>query len=290
MNRYQEITNQIVSSIEKGGYLPWRKPWSVDAGFSLARNIISNKRYRGINQVLLSCSKYEDPRWATFNQVRGLGGKVKKGEKGTSICLYNFAQTQTQPDELGTETQIITQPYLKFFTVFNAEQCEIPHLKPLPQPLNHDVDLQRGLGFVAQMPNKPDVRTGGTRAFYSPTEDYVGMPELDRFESVSMYLSTLYHEFAHSTGHLSRLGRFKPNSILLFGSQDYAFEELVAELASTFLCQEIGIKNSLENHVAYLDNWLERFKADTRYIFRASFKAQRAVDFILNRMEQPCLF
>ena len=66
-----------------------------------------------------------------------------------------------------------------------------------------------------------------------------------------------------------------------FGSEKYAREELVAELASVFLCAETGIQYQAGNHTAYIKSWIKVLKSDPMEIHRASKQAMQAVDYLL---------
>ena len=112
------------------------------------------------------------------------------------------------------------------------------------------------------------------------------MPKKKSFKSVEGYYSTLFHELVHSTGSEKRLGRKTFIDMVPFGSESYAMEELIAEMGSAYLCRFSGILPAeITNTVAYLDNWLEVFKKDKRFIISASGQAQKAVDFVLGRKE-----
>src|SRR5262249_18747428 len=88
---------------------------------------------------------------------------------------------------------------------------------------------------------------------------------------------TCFHELGHWTGHASRLARDLCGSI---SSKLYAREELVAEMASAFLCASLGIVPTVR-HADYLGAWLGGLREDTRAIFRAASLASKAADFIL---------
>jgi antirestriction protein ArdC len=119
---------------------------------------------------------------------------------------------------------------------------------------------------------------GGDSAFYSPARDFISMPPMAAFNSANGYHATLLHESVHATGHKSRLDR---DFSKRFGSESYAFEELVAELGSAMLCAHLGIDGQMqENHVAYIANWLTVLKNDKKAILTASAKAQQALDFL----------
>ena len=72
-----------------------------------------------------------------------------------------------------------------------------------------------------------------------------------------------------------------------FEKSEYAKEELRAELASTFLQQQYGIKfdeKHYENHAAYLQSWAKVLKDDPNELYRAASKAQEMADYIEKNM------
>ncbi len=95
---------------------------------------------------------------------------------------------------------------------------------------------------------------------------------------------------AHSTGSESRLNRIKPSA---FGSEEYAREELVAELGSALVAQRYGIsKNVKDESAAYLKSWLTSLKESPDFIKTTLFDVKRAsamitqcVDAIQEKME-----
>ena len=64
----------------------------------------------------------------------------------------------------------------------------------------------------------------------------------------------------------------------------YAREELVAQLASEFLCQEHGIESQEVNSAAYLASWLRALQGDPRAVVVAASQAERTADWIMRRM------
>src|SRR5207302_4000497 len=131
-------------------------------------------------------------------------------------------------------------PLLRYYTVFNVEQCEgvaCPAVEtrrlfePLPQCEK----------TVREMPNSPRIEQGRTHAFYRPSTDTVTVPQAEQFESRELYYSTLFHELTHSTGHPARLARKGITDAILFGSHEYSREELIAEMGAAFLCGHCGI-------------------------------------------------
>ena len=91
---YQEITNKVIASIEKG-VMPWACGWNKEGDFSLPVNFSTGCNYRGINVMLLWMAQemggFSSPNWMTYNQAIAQGGTVRKGEKGTGIIFYKFS-------------------------------------------------------------------------------------------------------------------------------------------------------------------------------------------------------
>ena len=126
---------------------------------------------------------------------------------------------------------------------------------------------------------KVSVVYGGDRAFYSPHDDSIGMPDASQFESLPRFYSTLFHEIVHSTGHSSRDDRLIRNG---FGSDAYAKEELVAEFGAAFLCVNTDVPLVEEDNAAYLKNWADKCRKDAGLLVTAVNAASRAADFVLD--------
>ena len=90
----------------------------------------------------------------------------------------------------------------------------------------------------------------------------------------------------HWTRHPSRLNRDLGRK--RFGDEGYAFEELVAELGSAFLCADLQITPEIrEDHASYIHEWLKVLKDDKRAVFTAASHASKAVDFLHGLQPQP---
>ena len=270
---YEQVTERIAALLEKGT-VPWRKPWKAQSG--LPRNLVSKKAYRGINVLLLHAMSYESPFWLTFRQAQELGGSVRKGEKACPVVFWK--QHEVEDKETG-ETQKI--PMMRFYYVFNVSQCD--GLKNIPAPVETPFSAPtKPEEIVAFMPKRPEIKHGMRKAFYSPREDIIAMPDRERFDDEAGYYATLYHEMTHSTGHRSRLNRPTLTESEGFGSNPYCKEELIAEMGAAFLCGQAGIaERTEENSAAYIQNWLEALKNDKSLIVQAAGQAQKAADFIL---------
>jgi antirestriction protein ArdC len=281
---YTRITNRVIADLEQG-VRPWMKPWNAEhAAGRITRPLRHNGiPYRGINVVMLwsaSVTKgYACPLWLTFKQTIELGGNVRKGEKG-ELVVYTNNITRTETDDKGEESEREI-PFMKGYTVFNAEQCDdLPaHYSAKAQPpvLTPLQRLEAADRFFAA--TGADIRHGGTRAYYAEKPDYVQMPPFETFRDAESYAATLAHELTHWTKHAKRLARDLGR--VRWGDEGYAREELVAELGAAFLSADIGITPEVrEDHAAYIATWLTVLKMDKRFIFSAAAHAQRAADYL----------
>ena len=230
---YDIITSRIVELLDKG-VVPWRQTWRGGRA-GKPKNLASGKDYRGVNTFLLHCASiaagYESPYWLTFKQAQERGGHVKQGEHGMPVVFWNWVEKEKTDSQTGaTTTEEI--PFLRYYTVFNVEQCEdIDYPKPDTQsnPLDFK-PIAECDAVVAGFTDKPTIEHDGHgRAFYRPSSDTVHLPDKGRFDSEQAYYATLFHELTHSTGHESRLGR-QIEKQAAFGSLDYGKEELIAEM------------------------------------------------------------
>lgn len=281
---YSRITNKIIADLEQG-VRPWMRPWSADhAAGRITRPLRHNGiPYKGINVVMLWSASvvkgYACPLWLTFRQAQELGGNIRKGEHG-ELVVYANSITRTETDEKGEETEREI-PFMKGYTVFNAEQCEnLPahySAKAEPPALPLMQRCEAADRFFAA--TGVDLRHGGTRAFYAEGPDYVQMPPFETFKDAESYAATLTHELVHATKHEKRLARDMGR--VRWGDEGYAREELVAELGAAFLCADLGITPEVrEDHAAYIATWLTVLKMDKRFIFTAAAHAQRAADYL----------
>ena len=268
---YQTVTDRIIAALEQGT-APWLKPWADGkCGTMGPYNAASGRPYNGINWLVLGSGG-----WLTFKQAKELGGSVRKGEKGTQIVFWSFPKIRDT--ETGEEKVV---PFAKGYTVFAVEQCDGIDAAKLKAPAPITAG-QTNINVIAAQAGA-QVRHGGSRAYYSPSTDHVQMPSLDAFESADAYAGTLAHELVHWTGHQSRCDRQFGKR---FGDDAYAFEELVAEIGSAFVCAQTGIALEGLQHDSYVASWLKVLKGDKRAIFTASSQAKKAAEFLLEQEEE----
>ena len=277
---YQLVTDQIISLLEQG-IIPWQRPWA-EAG--VPANLLSKRQYRGINLWLLLSLNYEQNYFLTWDQIKSMGGSVKKGETGHIVVFWKPVQKKAEEDKDTKQKQV---PMLRYYKVFNIAQCrDIPE-NLIPKTDVAAVEREPILeceGIINSMADSPVIVHKEQKAYYRIDTDIINMPKKKSFKSLESYYSTLFHELVHSTGAEKRLGRKTLTDMVPFGSESYAMEELIAEMGSAYLCRFSGVlPNEINNTVAYLDNWLGVFKKDKRFIISASGQAQKAVDLILGR-------
>jgi len=283
---HQEVTDKILAALE-AGTAPWVKPWNASAGFPV--NASTNKAYNGVNVFLLwmkeSAEGYTSSRWLTYKQAQKAKGQVRKGEKGTPIVFFNWREFDDK--KTGEKKRI---PLLRYYTVFNVAQCDgltdkvmgaVAEADKLPESAR----LAHAEEFFSKVHKATGIvpKRGGARACYSPSLDTILLPEFASFSDAAAAYSTEAHEFGHSTGHKSRLNRDLSGS---FGGEEYAAEELVAELTSAFVCTQLGLKGNLQ-HPEYIGNWIKVLKGNKKAIFTAASLAKKAHAFLAEAGGEP---
>ena len=268
----REITSQIIAAIESGTG-NWSKPWaSLDGAPSNAK---TGRDYRGVNRLVLSITQHAAmyPRgiWATIKQWNSLGARVNKGEKASYITVRS--------ERLDKETDEVTGVFWRAAPVFNAAQVngyEVPALAD-PRALQGYLEYANADAFVLR--TGATIKHGGDKAFYMPSKDAIMLPAREAFSDGAAYYATLFHELTHWTGADQRLDRKQGGK---FGSNDYAFEELGAEIGAAFLCSDMGVSNDepRTDHAQYLKGWLEILKASDKAIFSAAAQAGKATEYL----------
>lgn len=269
---YAEVTDRIIAELEKGA-APWIKPWRADA--TADKNVVSQKPYQGINRLILGLSSmvngFSNPAWASYKQWQSLGANVLAGSKGTKIVFFQPV-TVKEDKQTGEKS---SYALLKTYTVFNAQQTDIP-VVPTENPV---VDFDPIPACESRiLATGAAISHGGDAAFYSPAHDRIQLPNKTAFDAPGSYYATAFHELAHWTGAKHRLHRNLEKG--RFGNPEYAFEELVAEMSAAFLCADHGIQGELR-HAGYIQSWLKALRDDKTAIFKASALAQKAASYIM---------
>jgi antirestriction protein ArdC len=278
---YQIVTDKIIALLETGT-IPWLKPWNESG---LPKNLLTQKPYRGINILLLNTLGYAQNYFLTFDQVKAVGGSVKKNERSQIVVFWKWIDVKN-PDTTPPDEKKQQKPVLRYYHVFNVDQCtNIPeHL--MPTIIKRNDPIAECEGIVGHMPNKPTIKHESNEAYYHPIYDYVNVPRIETFIDSEQYYGTLFHELIHSTGHKNRLNRKELTEPTKFGTDQYSQEELIAEIGACNLKSHAGIvTDDLKNSAGYIQGWLARLHFDKRCIVYASAQAQKATDYILNIAE-----
>lgn len=288
---YDIVTEHIIAEMEKG-IIPWQQPWC--GGSDEAISYTSRKPYSLLNQMLLG----KPGEYLTYKQAVALGGQVKKGAKGKMVVFYTmFNQKKVKEvdevtrEETGKVKTVITDygyPVLRFYTVFHLDDIEGLESKIEKDTSNDHDPIEEAERVASEYVEREEDLTlivkQSNRAYYSPKEDKVVVPELSQYKVKEEYYSTLYHELTHSTGISKRCNR-KIDSVAAFGGMSYAKEELVAEIGSAMTLNRLGIdcEMAFKNSVGYLQGWLKALRDDKKMIVIAAGQAQKAVDYIFGK-------
>jgi antirestriction protein ArdC len=277
-----EITNQIVAAL-KAGIVPWRQPWRLHENAGPATSMASGKPYPGINILRLDLHSMRHDLssrwWGTFNQIKALGGSVKK------------RPDNVLPGQWGCQILLLQARLMRKFVVFNADQCEGEAMERFQVKDEKNTTLSLpDFGRVSKIivATKANIRHGSEQAFYARPKPYgswpnhtsgdlIRMPQPSRFVDVGAYWETLLHEMAH-------WAEWRIDWELQEEGDE--IEETVAELASCFLAAELGVPHGqpLDNHAAYIRACLGPM-TDDFVIFRAARQASKVTDFILSHEE-----
>lgn len=249
----------------------------------MPQNAGTARKYSGINVLILwaegIAKSYTSQRWLTYRQAEAAGGNVGRGEKGTVICYADRFTPKAEAEAARDEDRDARQvAFLKRFVVFNVDQCEgLPETFTAPI-VSPDPVLAIAEADALIAASGAQFKVGGGEAFYSPSHDFVQVPPQAAFHEPINWYRTALHELGHWTGHGSRLGRDQAGN---FGSEAYAKEELVAEMAAAFTCASLGIAPTVR-HSDYIASWLSVLRDDEKAIFRAASAASKASDYLLS--------
>lgn len=282
----QQLAEQFLHILEEEK-LDWKKEWSGLSGRPY--NPVSKTVYHGSNYfslLLTSMAKgYQDPRWCTFAQIKEQGWTLKAG-KGQSAKIefwYPYDREQKKAiswqefREAGGQINDRYQLFSRAYSVYNGDMIVgIPKLEVTQneiQPVELVDTISRNMGV-------PISYHQTARAFYRPIEDRIYLPYRQQFDSEYAYASTALHELSHATGSEHRLNRKQGGE---FGTEPYAYEELVAEISSCFLSSELPMgqtEEHLKNHKAYVQSWIQGIKEQPEALFRAVKDAEQAAAYL----------
>lgn len=287
----EAIVERIIDDMGSKGML-WYEPWKRLAA---PRNPLSGTVYRGGNRFNLSViawvKGFDDPRWVTYHQAKEAGWTMAPKQKSPAVVEnWKMIGIGDEDDEEGSKLKPLhTFPCcVGCWHVFNATQ--FTNAPPLELRAADDGELGRIADRFIDSSRCALVESLSDEACYRPGLDRVEVPLRSQFRSAGAFLSTLWHEMGHSTGHPDALDRPVKN---LFATEGYAREELVAELCSVFVAADMGVDAPVDeeaahyrNHVAYLQSWMQEIGDDPAALFKAASAADKAARYLVERYDE----
>ena len=276
----------------KENKIPWRERWYSD----LNKNGVTNTEYRGVNQLILSYvaykEKYKDNRWLTYKQIKENNYKITNAKgKGVPIEFWRVYDIKNKIRlDFPTYEKIIekTPERKKDFKVFcnttyvfNASLIE--GIKPNEKNNRNTIPTNI---YFKRLISKLHIEyiEEGNKAYYIPSKDTIVLPPSSKFFDKYSYYATQLHELSHATGHSSRLNRNLNNQ----NKKDYAREELIAEISSSFLMQKLNVKvheDDYNNHKSYIQSWILLLEDKPNELFKAVGEANKICDYLDSKVK-----
>ncbi|UXC30723.1 zincin-like metallopeptidase domain-containing protein (plasmid) [Aliarcobacter butzleri] len=294
--QYQDYAGEIAELFYKAllnDKLRFTKSWSAgELQADKPHNPITRTVYKGLNSFTLDITKdemnYSSNSWLTFNQIKDLGGYVKKGSKSMPISFFTTTKKVKEFDEkTGEEIEVIKKldyPVFKKASVFNIDQVEGIDKEKIQEIIRSGydkLDTFNNIEVCEAILQNVDLTinhlVGAGSAYYKPSTDSIHLPSKEQFKSEEAYYSVAFHELGHATGHEKRLGRDLSGQ---FGSESYAKEELRAEIYSYLQAKELGIAFDLENHQSYVKSWAKDLENNKLEIIEAVKDAMKMVKYV----------
>jgi len=249
--KIQEFTNKLIMDIENGKF-EFQYNWNITG--EQPQNFTSHHVYRGFNAFML---KYfsADTYFLTFLQAKEKGIKIKKGTEGHRIIYWKLLDN-TRSKNIKDSKKI---PLLRISYVFGLSQTD----HTADQTEQEKIKIPTAEETINNYIFKPEILIGDKNPCYVPAFHTIYMPSIDKFKNPELYYSTLFHELAHSAKKELNIKRGNT-------SEDYAKEELIAEMSTAIICNYLGIETafSKENSTAYLQDWIKHSKENPKYLMK----------------------
>jgi len=326
-NALQKFSDMLIARMEQMKESKWKKGWTDGrtAQFGLPQNLVG-RPYTGSNaflcQIHTTMEHYRMPVYLTIKQIRDAGGMIKKGEHSIPIFKWDLrikdkdgkklseSDYRNMPKEEQAECTV--RPYLKVYNEWNIDQTNLEEVNKekydailkrfKSEPIKDEVGMYKNEAFDNLLKEQSwvcpiEYEKFNESAFYSPKRDQIVVPSKkqfnisntpeDVFKDGMEFYGTTIHEMAHSTGHESRLGRDGIVKIDQFGSDQYAKEELVAELTSALIGNAMGFDSRIrENNIAYLQNWIGSLKKDPKFLKSVMSDVNKSSKMVLEHIDE----
>ena len=289
-NEYRKaIADAFVKSLQENA-LEWKKGWN--SSVATPQNAITGKNYKGLNRFFLTLHSMShnitDPRWATFKQIQDKGWRLNKGAKGRKVEYWTPYDYQNKKSlEWSEYNKLLKDPerrkqigiVAKYYHVFNGQ--DITGIPKLPEQQKRvEVVSDQIIDTISRNMGVEIANEGGNQAYYSIQQDKIFLPPKTAFISDYEYNSTALHELSHATGAASRLNRDIKNR---FGTERYAYEELVAEISSCYMGEHLQIQQTaehIENHKAYVQSWIKKITEKPAVLMKAIRDAECSANYL----------
>lgn len=326
-NALQKFSDMLIARMEQMKESKWKKGWTDGrtAQFGLPQNLVG-RPYTGSNaflcQIHTTMEHYRMPVYLTIKQIRDAGGMIKKGEHSIPIFKWDLRIKDKDGKKLSEsdyrnmtkeeQAECTVRPYLKVYNEWNIDQTNLEEVNKekydailkrfKSEPIKDEVGMYKNEAFDNLLKEQSwvcpiEYEKFNESAFYSPKRDQIVVPSKkqfnisntpeDVFKDGMEFYGTTIHEMAHSTGHESRLGRDGIIKIDQFGSDQYAKEELVAELTSALIGNAMGFDSRIrENNIAYLQNWIGSLKKDPKFLKSVMSDVNKSSKMVLEHIDE----
>lgn len=326
-NALQKFSDMLIARMEQMKESKWKKGWTDGrtAQFGLPQNLVG-RPYTGSNaflcQIRTTMEHYRMPVYLTIKQIRDAGGMIKKGEHSIPIFKWDLRIKDKDGKKLSEsdyrnmtkkeQAECTVRPYLKVYNEWNIDQTNLEEVNKekydailkrfKSEPIKDEVGMYKNEAFDNLLKEQSwvcpiEYEKFNESAFYSPKRDQIVVPSKkqfnisntpeDVFKDGMEFYGTTIHEMAHSTGHESRLGRDGIVKIDQFGSDQYAKEELVAELTSALIGNAMGFDSRIrENNIAYLQNWIGSLKKDPKFLKSVMSDVNKSSKMVLEHIDE----
>lgn len=326
-NALQKFSDMLIARMEQMKESKWKKGWTDGrtAQFGLPQNLVG-RPYTGSNaflcQIHTTMEHYRMPVYLTIKQIRDAGGMIKKGEHSIPIFKWDLRIKDKDDKKLSEsdyrnmtkeeQAECTVRPYLKVYNEWNIDQTNLEEVNKekydailkrfKSEPIKDEVGMYKNEAFDNLLKEQSwvcpiEYEKFNESAFYSPKRDQIVVPSKkqfnisntpeDVFKDGMEFYGTTIHEMAHSTGHESRLGRDGIVKIDQFGSDQYAKEELVAELTSALIGNAMGFDSRIrENNIAYLQNWIGSLKKDPKFLKSVMSDVNKSSKMVLEHIDE----
>lgn len=326
-NALQKFSDMLIARMEQMKESKWKKGWTDGrtAQFGLPQNLVG-RPYTGSNaflcQIHTTMEHYRMPVYLTIKQIRDAGAMIKKGEHSIPIFKWDLRIKGKDGKKLSEsdyrnmtkeeQAECTVRPYLKVYNEWNIDQTNLEEVNKEKydailkrfnsEPIKDEVGMYKNEAFDNLLKEQSwvcpiEYEKFNESAFYSPKRDQIVVPSKkqfnisntpeDVFKDGMEFYGTTIHEMAHSTGHESRLGRDGIVKIDQFGSDQYAKEELVAELTSALIGNAMGFDSRIrENNIAYLQNWIGSLKKDPKFLKSVMSDVNKSSKMVLEHIDE----